>query len=187
MARRLQSSGAMRSLHLAALSLATTAACFLPPDTDIIQWSDDFEACADLCAWTLDGDARRVTTYHPGEHALWLAPHARATHALAINRSAIDGSGPPPQNPDDGNWLELSTDCVGPGSLEVRADGVDRFVIEMTLDDRAIGRFTRHRVNLPPIDPTRAIVLSGLELIADTLPCHLDNLQLRITGGDYGY
>ena len=65
-------------LRLAILAIApmlTATGCLLPPDNDVLQFEDDFEAC-DLCGWSLNGDVRRVTTYHPAEHAMALAPGA---------------------------------------------------------------------------------------------------------------
>lgn len=167
----------MKWIAIAALG---ASACLGPPDNDIIQWSDDFERC-DLCDWTTAGDVRRVTTYHPGEHALALAPGARASHALSVARGTDEYS--------DGNWVELSTDCVGPGALGLRSvpgDGT-RLALDLELDDGGLGPFARHWLNLPPLDPDAPVTFAELTITAGALGCRVDNLQLRISGGTYGY
>jgi|GEM_PF-3592103 len=173
----------MRRLELVVLGLLVLPACLLPDD-GIVQWSDDFETCDDLCGWSFDGAASRVTTYHPGEHALRLGPRTVARHDLMVPRYGFDGAG---MNFDDGNWLELTTDCAGPGMLTLREEGDDRLAIAVTLDDRALEPFHRHRVTLPPIDPTRTLTFDRIDLKTTALACRVDNLQLRISGGDDGY
>ncbi|MBK9036043.1 MAG: hypothetical protein IPL61_33165 [Myxococcales bacterium] len=167
----------MKWIAIAALG---ASACLGPPDNDLIQWSDDFERC-DLCNWVTVGDVRRVTTYHPGEHALALAPGARAGQSFGIARGADEYS--------DGNWVELSTDCVGPGALTLRAlPGPDkRLALDLELDDVALGPFARHWLNLPPVDPDVPVTFAELTITAGAVPCRVDNLQIRISGGTYAY
>lgn len=172
----------MRRFLLAALA---ATGCLTPPDDDVLQFVEDFEACDDLCGWSAAGDVRRVTTYHPGEHAMSLAPHATATHAIALARDVEpDWNG---GNQTDGNWLELSTDCSGPGSLTVTRTGGDatrnEYALHLVLDDRGVGPFTRHRLNFPPIDPALPATFTTLHLGTRTLGCVVDNLQARISGG----
>lgn len=172
-------------LRLAILAIAVTATgCLEPGDNDIIQWSDDFEAC-ELCGWRVSGDVTRVTTYHPGEHALRLGPGTTAQHDLGIDRGTDDGYGYG-GNFTDGNWVELSTDCAGPGGLVV-VGAADAAQVQVTLDGRALGAFTRHYLNFPPLDPTVAHRFTSLALTAGALPCRIDNLQVRISGGTYAY
>lgn len=173
-------------LPLALAVLLAAPAC-LPDPHDTVQFVDDFEACDDLCDWSVGADVTRVSTYHPAEHGMRLGPGAAATHALAIDRPAADGDWQPVTNADDGNWLELSTDCQGPGSLELRAVGPDQYAIDVVLDDRGVGGFTRHRVTFPPLDPTRAAHFVLLDLRARSRACVVDNLQIRIPGGTFGY
>ena len=164
----------MKWIAIAALG---SAACLGRPDNDIIQWSDDFEQC-DLCGWGTVGEVTRVSTYHPGEHALALAPGARASHSFGIVR---DGPF------TDGNWVELSTDCVGPGALGLRPVDTDRLAIDLALDDVEVGPFARHRLNLPPLDPEASVTFVQLTVTAGARACRVDNLQVRISGGYYGY
>lgn len=164
-----------------AIALSLTG-CLVPPDNDVLQFEEDFEAC-DLCAWTTTGDVARVTTYHPAEHAMALAPGATATVGVAIDRAG----GEDDWNFDDGNWVELSTDCVGPGSLELRPRADGTLAIVVTLDDRAHAPFARHWLNFPPLAPTETHRFRGLTLAASELPCRVDNLQVRISGGTYAY
>lgn len=171
-----------------ALLLVTFAAgCLTPLDDDRIQWHEDFEACDGLCAWSTDGDVRHVSTYHPGEHAMSLAPHTKASHALAILRAAGGDDDDPydPGNLTDGNWLEFSTDCVGPGALVLlRADGTGtRHELDVLLDDRDVGPFTRHRLSFPPLPPDVAVEFTAIHLRTRTLACLVDNLAVRIPGG----
>ncbi|MEZ4403511.1 MAG: hypothetical protein R3B06_26040 [Kofleriaceae bacterium] len=179
----------MRSIVTGALAL-WGAACLTPPDNDIIQWSDDFEAC-DLCGWTTTGAVSRVTTYHPGEHALALGVGARATHPLAVDRAVSDG--PNDYDSTDGNWLELSTDCAGPGALALRtvttsADLPTPLALDLVLGSRGVGRFERHYLTVPALPPDAVRVrFVELTVATDRLPCRVDNLQLRISGGEYGY
>lgn len=172
-------------LRLAILAIApmlTATGCLLPPDNDILQFEDDFEAC-DLCGWATTGDVRRVSTYHPAEHAMALAPGARAATPLAITRNAAESG----WESDDGNWVELSTDCVGPGALDLVPDGAGGLVVAVTLDDRARAPFARHWLNFPPLDPEVAHRFTALTLTTATLRCQVDNLQIRISGGLYAY
>jgi hypothetical protein len=163
-----------------AIAMLLGVGCGLPTD-DQIQWYDDFEQC-DLCDWTTTRGATRVTTYHEGEHALRLDVDAGASHALDIVRQANNNY----DLSDDGNWLELSTDCQGPGELGLvaTADGVR---IAVFLDDLGIDQFVRHRLNFPPVERTLPVHFVAIDLEVGTLPCHIDNPQIRISGGAYGY
>jgi hypothetical protein len=171
-------------LTLAAVAALATTACLTAPDNDILQFEEDFEAC-DLCGWTLVGDARRVTTYHPGEHALALGVGATAGTGFAIVRNADDDNNW--STSDDGNWVELSTDCIGPGELGVRPLGDGRYAIELTLDKDGLGDFERHWLNFPPLPTDQELTFTSLTLATSGVPCTVDNLQIRISGGLYAW
>lgn len=174
----------MLRLALAAAA-APTAACLTPPDDDIVQWYDDFESCEDLCGWSTTGAATRTTTYHPGEHGLALGPGASARSDLGISRPGPDQSWQDVYA--DGNWVELTTDCAGPGALDLRVVGVDRYALELTLDQRGLERFSPHRLTFPPLPPDRGATFESIKVTAGTLPCRVDNLQIRISPGRYVY
>lgn len=173
----------MRTLMLLA-GLVVVPACLTPDDNDIVQWSDDFERCEDLCGWTFEGEAWRETTYHPGEHALRLTGLANAHHALQIVRPAVDEWG----SNQDGNWLEYTTtDCAGPGTLEVRELGEHRFAIDVAIDEVPSDRFVRHKLTFPPISDEAQLTFVALDLRAKARACSIDNVQIRISGGQIGY
>jgi hypothetical protein len=174
LARRVQQRASMR---LAFALLAS--ACLTPPDNDVIQFAEDFEACDDLCGWQLAPGVTRVSTYHPGEHAMALAPGAGAQHPIAIARSEL-------AEYVDGNWVELSTDCIGPGALAIGGDPT-RLAIEVVLDQRGLGPFTRHYLNFPPLVADTPLTFTSLAITAGDLPCRVDNVQVRISGGTLGY
>ena len=170
-------------LRLAILALAPlAAACLTPPDNDILQFEDDFEAC-ELCGWATTGDVRRVTTYHPGEHAMALAPGATAMTGVAIVRTPADTA----WESDDGNWVELSTDCVGPGALDLVPDGAGGLAVVVALDDRGRAPFARHWLNFPPLPTDQELTFTSLTLATSGVPCTVDNLQIRISGGLYAW
>lgn len=172
----------LRQAILAIAPMLTATGCLLPPDNDILQFEDDFEAC-ELCGWATTGDVRRVTTYHPGEHAMALAPGATAMTGVAIVRTPADTA----WESDDGNWVELSTDCVGPGALDLVPDGAGGLAVVVALDDRGRAPFARHWLNFPPLDPAVMHRFDSLTLTAASLPCRVDNVQIRISGGRYAY
>lgn len=170
-------------LTLAAVAALATTACLTTPDNDILQFEEDFEDC-DLCNWVTTGDARRVTTYHPGEHALALGVGATAQIGIGIVRTP-DSDGW--STSDDGNWVELSTDCIGPGELGVRWLPGGTLAIEVTLDKGGVGDFERHWLNFPPLPTEERLVFSSLSLATSGVPCTVDNLQVRISGGLYAW
>jgi hypothetical protein len=168
-----------------AVAAAPTLACLTPPDDDVVQWYDDFEGCEDLCGWSTTGAVTRTTTYHPGEHGLALAPGASARHPLSIARQAPNQDWQ--EDFSDGNWVELTTDCAGPGALDLRLVGDDLYAIELTLDQRGLERFSPHRLTFPPLPPDRPASFESIEVTAGALPCRIDNLQVRLSKGRLVY
>lgn len=174
----------MLRFALAAALAASAAGCLDPADDDIIQWYDDFEAC-ELCGWESTGAIARVETYHPGEHAMELGPHTAARHAIQIRRAG--GERADRNNFDDGNWVELTTDCAGPGALTLREVAPQQLAIDVTLDERGPQPFTGHRLTLPPHDPEATISFVELTIATGAQTCRVDNVQVRISAGRYAY
>lgn len=188
------------------LCVAMASGGCLEAEDDLVQFAEDFEDGVD--GWSVVGEVAVVTTNHPGEHAVWLAPGASMTHTLAITRE-IDRNGSPYDGGfTDGNWIEYSGDCGGRPSLTLEpasdppGTGVGTGVgVRLVLEGPPRQGFARTRLMFPalppfipqpddddpwsPSDPPD-VRFTSLVLAAQA-PCHVDNLRVMVSGGTLGY
>lgn len=178
---------------LPGLALAALAAGCLTPEDDVVQFVDDFEA--GLATWALEGDVSIVTTYHPGEHAARLGPGARMSHALDVRRT-IGEEGGWRDGFSDGNWLEYTTDCGGRPTLALEpatSPPGPQVRIRLGLDAPPAPDLLRRKHMLPALpafvgdgDASGEVRFTALVIEAGAR-CHLDKLQLMVSGGSIGY
>lgn len=168
--------------------LVALPAC-LEPEDDLVDFSEDWETCG-TCGWEVTGDVTIVTTNHPGEHAARMGDNGRLQHPLGIVRELGDPEQSWQGNFTDGNWIEYSTDCVGPPRL-----AIDPFVGELAVRMRLEGpvdeggRFVRRKLMFPPLPVAgewETLTFRHLEIEAGA-PCRLDNLRVMVSGGTLAY
>jgi hypothetical protein len=184
--------------------LACLAGGCLQPEDDTLQFAEDFEG--ELSGWTMTGEVAVVTTNHPGEHAMWLAPGASMEHALSITRSYDGDENYYDDGFTDGNWIEYSVDCGGRPALSLEpvtlpAGTDNRLRVRVVIEGPPIGGFAREKLMFPalpsfiaplPDDPdfpyndVPDIQFTSL-VVASSAPCHVDNLRILVSGGTLGY
>ncbi|HUQ03016.1 MAG TPA: hypothetical protein VM261_10995 [Kofleriaceae bacterium] len=187
-------------LTAAAAATAALGGC-LEAEDDLVQFAEDFEHGLDL--WGRTGETAIVTTNHPGEHAVWLAPGGSISHALQIVRTIDTDDNPYGEGFTDGNWIEYSGDCRGRPALTLEPatnppgrDVVVRLVIEgPTAPDffRSKHMFPALPAFVPqpdpddPWNPQQVDVRFTSLVVAASAPCHVDNLRVMVSGGTLGY
>jgi hypothetical protein len=182
------------------VAAAGLGAC-LEPEDDTVQFAEDFEHGLDL--WGRIGETAIVTTNHPGEHAVWIAPGASLSHALQINRT-IDGDDDPyGEGFTDGNWIEYSGDCRGRPSLTLEPatnpPGRD-VIVRLVIDGPPAPDFFRSKHMFPalpafvpqpdpdePWNPSSWDVRFTSLVVGALAPCRVDNLRVMVSGGTIGY
>jgi len=185
------------------LCLAVASGGCLEAEDDVVQFEEDFED--GVASWTVVGEVAVVSTNHPGEHAVWLAPGASMTHALSITRALEGNDSPYGGGFTDGNWIEYTGDCGGRPSLalEPASDPPDASVgVRLVLEGPPQQGFARTRLMFPalpafipqpdddddpwsPSDPPDVRFTSLV--LAARAPCHVDNLRVMVSGGTLGY
>ena len=127
----------------------------LDSEDDTVQFEEDFEN--GLQMWNLSGEVSIVTTNHPGEHAVWLAPGASIAHGLQIDRAIDTDPDPYDQGFTDGNWIEYSSDCSGRPALTLEPmtlpPGSDDMVrIRLVMEGPPDSDFNRTKLMFPALD-----------------------------------
>jgi hypothetical protein len=152
---------------LISIALAWFVAGCRCPDPERL-FRSEFEDCADACGYdVLAGTVRRISTVHPGEHALELSPSAVIEQQLAV--AAVDlGSV---------EWVTR-----GSSRAELRDDG-EQLSIVITLQCGVPGEYQRATWEIPENDPCAAQSDSGgMDETADAAACDRE-LVLRIENG----
>lgn len=204
LARGVQLGGGVKRT-IVCLALATGVGGCLEAEDDTVQFTEDFEDGLDL--WGVSGEVSIVTTNHPGEHAVFLAPGASIVHAVSIIRQIDVDDNPYGEGFTDGNWIEYSSDCAGRPALALEPvtlpPGTDRQVrIRLVIEGPPAGGFGRTKLMFPalpsfvapapddddPWDPNNPPDVRFSELyVGARAPCHVDNLRVMVSGGTLGY
>ena len=175
------------------VSLFAAACLDVEPPPGLTLFQDTFEGCSAPCGWKVTrGDTSLVTTFHPSQHAMVLAPGTAIERDANIVRDPWieDGS-----NIHDGHWVEYTSTCPGAPRVTLALATTGK-AIELTVElpPGAPGDdFELTRSNLPPFrdppgpDPKTTPTLPIGVLRVTTEPgCTLDNLRVAVAKPEYG-
>jgi len=165
------------------------AACIEQPP-GITVFEERFETCTVPCGWRVFGTASLVSTFHPGQHAMFLGPRTVIQRGVTIQRGGWtndDGS-----SVDDERWIEYTSTCPGAPHLTL-GPGMDADAIDLVVrlpDGAPGGDFARTRSSLPlfrdpPTEPQVRIPI-GLVRVTTETGCIIDNLRVAASAPEYG-